>query len=408
MKKVLLLTDPQNADTLGSVRTTKNMIRNHVLRENGINIGNKVFVTAVEQYLTRGDIELKASPYQTTSPEEVSDRYDYVVAPFANIFRIDSKDFLIDVNSWISKLRIPFFVIGCGIQCRYDEQIYDLQKKIGVEVEKFTNNVYKTGGAIATRGYLTKEFLDLCGPNDAVATGCPALYRGGPTLCINKKEIDRKQFGIAYTSMDYPRKWLEEQMMKYPQSLLFDQGIVFGELFKCNSYKEFVDSFCRLYGVLYLDYLLSGRVYTPADIWCWIKKIRQMDFAYGSRIHGAIVAMQSGIPVEVNCVDSRVKEIVDFIGLPSLEGYNPDVDLYEEYSRLDYSGFNKQYKKGYEIFREFMISHGIVKDFDSSDLYKSKIEKQVWEDIVLFSEDETKKMNEYRNSLLFSLKRFFI
>ena len=63
--------------------------------------------------------------------------------------------------------------------------------------------------------------------------------------------------------MDYHRKWLKEQMLRYPDSP-FCSGYSFREYFKSRNYKIFVNSLSKIYGIAY--YLLNGKVYTSTNI----------------------------------------------------------------------------------------------------------------------------------------------
>ncbi|MCY1300910.1 hypothetical protein D9M70_504980 [compost metagenome] len=44
-----------------------------------------------------------------------------------------------------------------------------------------------------------------------------------------------------------------------------------------------------------------------------------MDFNFGRRFHGSIIAMQAGVPSLMVAVDDRMREMLGFTGLPSVE-----------------------------------------------------------------------------------------
>jgi hypothetical protein len=388
----------------GSVPNDAERVRRHVIKNNGINMGNRVFATAVERYLTKDDIELTICPIFQLDPKSVSEEYDYVVSPYANIFRIDFNDYLERWANWINQLTIPFFVIGCGVQCQTYSQLNELKKKIGDKTAFFVSAVEKTGGGIATRGYITKEFLDLCCDNNAVATGCPAFYMRGSTHRLEKKDLNKDEFSVAFTSFDYPEKWLKREMSLYQNSIIVDQALFFSSKYLTSNVIELLDRLTLYYGKGYVKALLDGKIYAPADIECWANGLSNCSYAYGSRIHGSIMSLYAGVPVKLVCVDLRTKELADYIGMPSADYYDKNLDLFEDYCRLDLDKFNARYQEGYNTFKHFMESNGITHDLDDDEAWKKKISKIQFRDIPMFTADEEKECIRYFNSVQYNIK----
>ena len=81
------------------------------------------------------------------------------------------------------------------------------------------------------------------------------------------------------------------------------------------------------------------------------------NFSYGSRIHGNIIALQNNIPAFVKVHDSRTREIAEFYDIPNCMNIKFDEkcdSLYDLYSELDYTNFNKTYQKRYSDFKNFL------------------------------------------------------
>jgi hypothetical protein len=404
MKRVLYNHNLKDADTVGSVPVNVDMMKTHVRINNGINVGNRVFASATEQYLTKEDISLDILPCLDMDPVEASEKYDYVIASFANIFNVVTDSFLERMSKWIAQLSIPFFVVGCGIQSRNYEELKTLNKRIGKNTASFVASVEGSGGKIATRGYITKEFLDNCLKNDAVATGCPGLYRRGSTFRLERKNITRDDFSVAFTSWDYPIHWLRKELQEYPKSIIVDQQEFFSRRYKYDNIINVVDSFGMDLGSEYIKQLLAGRVYAPADISCWAERLSKCTYAFGGRLHGSIMALYAGIPAKLYCKDLRCKEVADFIGMPAIDKYDSGIDLYNDYYQTDIDLFNKKYKEGYEIFKQFMEGNGITYDLDDHSAWNKKVDGRSFKDINMLEIEEQEVIRRYYGSGLYYLR----
>lgn len=406
-KNALLIFDINDADTVGSFPANREKLRKHVRINGGINIGNRVFATAVEQYLTKPDIYLDIEPIANVSPDFVSDKYDYVIAPFANIFHVNSDEYFKKYIKWIEGLKIPFFVLGCGVQCKNLDELSIMKKNIGDSVAHFVSAIERTGGKIATRGHITKEFLDSCCTNSAIATGCPSFYRNGSHKII-KRDIEISDFSVAFTSFDYPRNWLKKQLEKYSKSQIIDQQYVFSEFFKTDSIEEMIDELSSKYGNEFIRYYLNDKIYTPADIPCWKEKLSGFSYSYGSRLHGCSMALFAGVPSKLMCVDLRCKEVADYFGIPSINKYSDSIDLFEDYNSLDMNTFNLKREEGFKIFKNFIESNGISYEIEDLSYYDNKISSIDYKDITLLSNAEIEKACLYYNSLSYRLKNNYI
>lgn len=389
-KRILLLADSRVADGDGLTPCTREKLRQHIIKENGINMGNKVYVTAVEQYLTKPDIVYECKSQREISPIEAAEKFDMVVAPFADIFSIGGMQVLEELAGWIRQCRVPFFVLGCGVGCEKYEDVKDLAKKTGTTVCKLLDAIYENGGEVATRGWITKAFLDLCMQNTAVATGCPSFYRTGENCIIENPAVSRQEFSVAFNSCDYPDELICNTMRNYPKSKLIDQELFISEYFRYEGKKIEVLGYeiLRKYGINILKYFSEGRVFPAIDIPTWQKELKKYSFSYGSRIHGTVTALHAGIPMKMICKVPRTKEMAEYLGIPYSESYPENIDLYEEYSGLDFSELKRKYTEGFHIFKKFLEEHKISYNPEDNSYWRSKMEEQAWEDFEVWSKEE--------------------
>lgn len=414
--KCLLLHNPDNVDVLGTKPASLEWVTEHVKQNNGLNVGNKVFVSACEQYLTKPDIEYECHAFYQLNPEVAKDKYDYIVAPLANIFNYSGLDFLSKLSDWIRMVRKPVYVLGCGIQCTEDNEIFELKKNIGDVTACLIDNIYQNGGAVATRGYLTKEYLDLCLKNEAVVTGCPSLYRNGSKHKLYRADVSKEDFSVAFTSTDMPVKIYDDCIKRYKSTKIFDQGIIAGLYLSMENAEQFVNELEMQYGSTLLKYMVGDYMVYPYDIPVWQNELRNHHFAIGSRIHGCITAMQASVPTKVITIDSRVRELAEFIGLPRTNDVlQLKADLYDEYNQLDFGEFNRKYKDGFQVFSDFMESNKISHDIDDKSLWEEKMQQMIWNKVVLFDSEDIELIRKqsavvsvFKRKLARRMKRTFI
>ena len=111
-------------------------------------------------------------------------------------------------------------------------------------------------------------------------------------------------------------------------------------------------------------------------MWDWQDSFvrEKISFSFGSRIHGNIMALLSGVPAVVVGFDSRTREMAEFYDIPCIQSFD-DIkpkNLYALYESLDYSKFNNSFEKKYDSFENFLIKCGIVNKINTSNKYLNK------------------------------------
>lgn len=98
----------------------------------------------------------------------------------------------------------------------------------------------------------------------------------------------------------------------------------------------------------------------------WSNYLKEVgfDYSFGTRIHGSIMAILSGIPATVAAIDTRTMEMADFFNIPYIKhipghSYTPE-ELVALYNQADYTTFNETYPEKYQVYENFLIQHGIV------------------------------------------------
>lgn len=383
-QKILLLYDNTELDRQVLKPADYLSFESEWIRQGGGNSGNKLFLSATEQYLHKEDIEYEY--YMGEEREEIiNEKYDLIVIPMANMFNANPGviNQLNEYTNLIEKFKIPVYVLGCGVQCNSYDDIDQLALLIKEPVERFLRAIYQTGGELALRGYATKEFLDKVMPNTAVVTGCPSFYQRGSGLRISNDKVPEEQFK---PSINGNLRYLKQIDMlqvfeQYPNSVYLDQDELAQVLYfrgqgRYNNTMELVRK-KTLYSV---RLLAEDRVKLFYDVPVWLSWFEEenISFSCGSRIHGNIAATLAGVPAMVMYRDARTRELAEFFELPNSAAYDTNKSLYEIYLDANYTNFNRHFADKFRTFEHFVVSHGISHDLEDRSLFEKRLAAYSW------------------------------
>ena len=339
------------------------------MRALGGNSGNNVFQYSLQQILCGNNLDVITRLPAVTGEgadacyERINDEYKALVIAPANL--LSQKAANGHLQYWadiIRRLRIPVYVIGLGAQSDYENSLSFLE---GCQdaAKDFLAAVFDGGGRVGTRGYFTQEVITKLGFSDCSCEviGCPSIFLRGGNLQIKKADLRPEELIPAVNGTPVWRSpGIEKWFSRYPQAYFVDQ-----------------DKFCRLLyypedlGRKELKFLAQNKLWTDlyqnarlkfyADYASWIAGFREYrtNFSIGSRIHGNIVALQEQTPAYILATDSRVRELAEYFEIPTgkLPAHLPDI--YECYQKADYTVFNRNFKKKYDCFCNFMSKCGL-------------------------------------------------
>lgn len=307
---------------------------------------------------------------ENMSIEEINNKYDLIILPMANIFWVGHIDSLEHLSEVFEKVKVPTFVIACGVQAESYDDLPTLIEQLKVPAQRFIRSIYKTGGEFALRGEFTKEFFDKLGFHSAVVTGCPSMYQFGRELKVNKLVVDRDVFKPIFNGrMSGISKFFKE----YPTSIYFDQCDYFPLIYctECwgnGGYKD-IKKLVKKYGYDAVLLATQSRIKLFPEMQKWYSFLKSdtYHFSFGSRIHGNVMSILSGIPAVVWSCDSRTREMAEFFDIPHV----PKVpsDIYELYQKIDYAKFNKKFPERFDAFEQFLKKYDIVKQININNIF---------------------------------------
>ena len=129
---------------------------------------------------------------------------------------------------------------------------------------------------------------------------------------IIKKEWN-KDFKFAISGYSHKKNYKNAKVVKFLQdedkSEYYPAKAICGEGFDYKQYKW--NKILREF-----NYIRAKKYRIFSSIEDWKKSIAEFDFLFGSRLHGAILALNSGVCSCVTNPDSRAREMSEFLKIP--------------------------------------------------------------------------------------------
>ena len=379
MRRILIFRDINNADN--NIDMSEDVFVDNVKNEfnfNCPNMGNKVWFWGLISELDTSYIQLNFYKKNYTI-DYINNNFDGIILPDANLFGLPFEEYIDSNISAFEKLRIPIYIISVGLQTDCYDDMKSIVRKIGQKTRRMMDLVYNSGGAVCVRGNITAEFLNKCGVQDFFVGGCPSLYQFGPELRIEKKEY-KEYFKVAVNGHvdNLYSKYYRKIFDNYKKSEYFCQDEFFSYLYGSESIDNKKTNFCNDFrlikkiGICGAELLNQNKINLFCNPYEWIKYIEDNGFsmAFGSRIHGNIVALLAGVPALLHVRDLRTLDIADYYDIPRV--YDKELkskDLLSIYESLDYTKFNNSYIEKYDKFQDFLISCDLVEKINKNNKY---------------------------------------
>ena len=370
--KILIWAEAKNGGPYDIFRTLdygkvyEELVENY--HANSINVGNKVWIQGLISALSTPENELFFLDAKE-SWDEINSKYDKIVYSAANMLCKNYLGLIENVASIFRNAKIPVYVIAIGAQARSYDDIGQLVKETAKATSLFMDSIYSTGGEIACRGFFTKEYLDKVASNSAVVTGCPSLFQNGRELKIRKQEAEVSPIFNG----NAPFSALSRS---YEESIYIDQGDYLNITYDLNSYspRRYLANSIAKFGRNNVALYLAGRIKIFYDLSEWRNYIRGRGYniSIGSRIHGNIMSLLSGIPAVVFPIDSRTREMAEFYHIPTMNSKAEYSDIRRLFGRTDYTEFNAHFPRLFDSFNAFLKRCGLVSEINANNQFWDK------------------------------------
>lgn len=358
-----------------------------VLKNNLIcgNSGNLIFPYSISRALLTEDAEIdyeiSFSSIDDEEIERINANYDAFIIPLADAFR---KSFLQELNNLtklIRRLSIPSIVIGVGckggkIGDTKDSYVFD------DAVKEFCNAVLEKSQVIGLRGEFTAKYLKRLGyteEKDFTVIGCPSMYLYGESLPfpkelnltkdsrinLNCKASLPKKIHVYQNNIrkQIPNHFYVVQNLYEFQTMFTGRSLLQTAAAKLKkTHKDYPIDYSH---PLYRENRVRGFVSAKA----WLDFIKKGDLNFGTRIHGNIVGVLSGLPTFIVAPDNRVLELAQYHNIPytTIKELDCNTNIFHLLDGIDFSSVMVGHRERFQHYLDFLHSNGLSTIYDNSD-----------------------------------------
>jgi hypothetical protein len=322
-----------------------------LLAATGGNTGNLAFQYAVATHLS-GAVPILSLDAPI---KEVRAAGDIIVLPLAN--QLGKHTDLTDMAARLEEINLPIVGVGLGAQAKSS----DIDVELTCGTERWLRTVVRLAPSAApnlgVRGPYTKaqiERFDL--PNAAVVTGCPSnfLNMGDDIAAKIAAGFNRRPTLIAVTAgipyipvLAHIEQSLVALVTQAGGAYIVQHDLEMLQLAR-REFEQMAPAVletCRNYIAPQTDLedfkaWCRRHAYTFLDVRSWMDFLRRFDFVVGTRVHGAILALQAGVPAACIAHDSRTLELCKTMGVP-VRHYT-EIDALMRDNLFDYFRFDRE------------------------------------------------------------------
>lgn len=298
-----------------------------IMRSSGRNVGNLAFWFATRRLF---DEDVLYIPWKTKGvalPQNVR----ALVIPAANF--IGSHSNLAPITEVVRELDVPTLVVGLGAQSEREDAL----PVVNDSIRQFLDEVSKRTPYIGVRGDYSAKVCREFGFSNIKALGCPSVLMNpdrdlGRMIERKIAKLEPENIAIHAACRKGNVTNVEREFIRYvhlfsgstyviqrPPELV---AVICREQLKPAdaTYVEQMASFLGMDGgIPELQQFLWRYGYVPTSIDSWRSFLRRFSCSINTRIHGTMVAIQSGLPALCICHDTRTRELAERMKLPALE-----------------------------------------------------------------------------------------
>ncbi|MGN1444595.1 MAG: polysaccharide pyruvyl transferase family protein [Acutalibacteraceae bacterium] len=293
----------------------------------------------------------------------VNETYDMFILPLANAFKNSFAWELRELTTFIKRLKIPCIVIGVGIQiknlgAKFIDHYSDTEA-----AKEFVKAVLDKSSMIGVRGESTAEFFSDMGfqaEKDFTVIGCPSMYMYGSKLPQTKPFTYSDSGLYLYTSK------VEHENKKIVT--MFDSFVKEHPNYKYAP-QRLRDMILYYYG---REYVSKGadenRFFKPENVVVftsvpqWINYLNSnIDLSIGTRLHGNIISVLSGVPSLIIATDQRVNELAEYHNIPhtTIGDVSDNATIQSLVENTDFNSVHQGHEERFNHFVDFLEKNGI-------------------------------------------------
>ena len=339
------------------------MLRDDLISSNS---GNLIFLESAWKILDTTGTEIvpdRSAPHDLGA-DRINDEFDAYVIPLANAFRRTFEDSLVRLTGVLEKLTIPVIVVGVGLQARLPYQV-GVKRPIDEAVSRFVRAVLANSASIGVRGEYTADYLRRLGFAEVEVIGCPSMFVNGDRIDVTKRTpalTHESRVGINITArIAEMGPVITSHVARYPNLEYIAQDRDSLRLLLWGDEPEGASPSSPMPIHRSHPLIRDDKTRFYVDPWPWLDDVRRMDFMFGTRIHGNIVALLAGTPSYVIAHDTRTLELARYFEIPhrTTAEIAPDTDAADLYAEADYAGVMTGHAARFATFTDYLERQGL-------------------------------------------------
>ena len=319
--------------TDGSVPRVFSKSSTEAIKAVGNNCGNLLFQYAACQLI---DVPYKLLGRDISwDPNFVNENASHLVVPSANFLR-EGFDFSGFVG-FLKKIKIPLVFLGLGAQANdFNQTKFDFHPSI----VEFIDILREQAVGISVRGEFTQRVLETFGIKHSRVTGCPSNFiNTNPDFCKLISQKYQQPLDCFIYNADEP--WPKNKKKSDVEKLLIEWCLSSGgvmvqqavpamiEYLRRNNIHsnqnlnpDFEEKLSRALmpnvPINEFQDFINLRTRNYFSVQQWMEDASRFNFSVGLRLHGNMIAWQSGTPSLWIYHDARTQELVETMELPRI------------------------------------------------------------------------------------------
>lgn len=339
------------------------------------NSGNLLFAHSVFKSLSVPHATIDVTRYKVPDPsmaDEINEKYDLFVMPFANAFRKSFEKQLKAHTALIKKLKIPCVVIGIGAQTDLSLSLMK-GSPIDDSVKEFTAAILDKSAVIGVRGDVTREYLNNLGFRAVETIGCPSMYLNGENLVVQKKVRQLDEDSLVTVNITNNQKppvgsFFHRVLRDHPKSDYITQDIEDAKLLLWGKPRKEAGTDDLIPASLDSPFIDTGAARFFTDVTTWVSYMKDKHFTVGTRIHGNVFSLLAGTPGFVIAHDSRTLELSQYYDIPHIRGdqITERTSARDLYEMADYGPLMKGHPGRFDKYKSFLEKNGVEHVYQNS------------------------------------------
>ena len=269
------------------------------------------------------------------------------------------------LTQFIQKIKLPFIVFSLGANA-VNQTAHDVKKRLSSSCIRFYKTLSEKTVSLGIRGEFTASVLDHLHIKNYSIVGCPSYFFNGAGRIVTKNAYDDTR-PVAATGL------FSNQEINRLHFFLQDEQMFLRSFFMgAPSINDtvMIDAGYPGYDACSLHAFYNKKMFFSFSKKHWSNQLKNGNylFAGGTRVHGAIMAINNDVPAFCTNADERAKEMCALFKIPHLSPLcGADFSCRQLYDMIDVAPMNAAYADLYHQFISWLKLNGLTGEYLSYD-----------------------------------------